>query len=311
MKVLLIGGTGQVGWELRRTLAPLGEIVAPDRDAVDLTVPETIGRAVGGVDPDLVVNAAAYNNVDGAEDDRAAAEAVNAEGPGRLAEEAAKAGAAVLHYSTDYVFGGERDRPYRPSEKTDPVNVYGETKRAGEEAVSASGTPSLVLRTSWVYSLRRSNFLRTMLAQFRQREAVEVVDDQVSVPTWARTVAEVTAQLVGRAAGGNGGLRIFEDAWVGGGTFHLAPVGRASRHEFAETILEEVTGRLGLDGVATRRVQAIESADWPSAADRPQFSVLDSSKLAQRFGLQLPRWQDELTHCLDGIATCRALAAQD
>lgn len=255
MKILLTGGTGQIGWELQRTLAPLGRVSAPGREKLDLADPDALETAVRKLSPDVVVNAAAYTDVDRAESEPDRAAAVNAQAPKALAQEAARVNAAVVHYSTDYVFGGDKDRAYTEQDEPDPINVYGKTKLAGERAVRESRADHLILRTSWVYGTRRENFLTTMQRLFSERETLEVVDDQVGSPTWCRLVAEATAALLAqwhpvRARGG--GTRDSNAAITGGndegssagrpasGTYHVAAKGRATWYEFARAIRDEL-----------------------------------------------------------------------
>src|SRR5688572_7979721 len=201
MRVLLIGRSGQLGWELQRSLAPLGGLVALDRAGMDLADPDSIHRAIADARPEVIVNAAAYTAVDQAESEPDMAMQVNGIAPGIIAEEAARIGALMVHYSTDYVFDGAQDAPYREDDRTAPINVYGHTKLAGEEAVRAAGGAHLIFRTSWVYAARGSNFLLTMLRLARERSELRIVDDQVGAPTWARTVAEATAQVLGAGPG--------------------------------------------------------------------------------------------------------------
>ena len=223
-RILLTGKNGQVGWELQRTLAPLGEVVVLDRRQLDLSDPDQIRERVREISPDLIVNAAAYTAVDRAEAEPEPAMAVNGTAPGLLAEEAKRIGAAIIHYSTDYVFDGAKTTPYTEEDAPNPLNVYGRTKLAGEQAVQAAGVPHLILRTSWVYGMRGKNFLLTILRLAREREELKIVDDQIGAPTWSRTIAEATAQI------------LTSGAWpVSGasGIYHLTASGSTSWYGFA------------------------------------------------------------------------------
>jgi len=290
--ILLLGAGGQIGYELSRALAPLGKIIAPGRNECDLARPETIARTLDAASPALVVNAAAYTDVDGAEtpDGRRAATAVNAEGPAALAKAAAAAGMPVVHYSTDYVFDGTKGTPYREDDEAVPVNAYGQSKLAGERKIAASGATHFIFRTSWIYGNRGRNFLRTMLRLASEQKELRVVRDQVGSPTWARTVAEATAAILGRcwkpgAADALSGLE---------GTYHVAAAGETSWHGFAQAIMA-AAGR-------DVPVRAITTAEFPRPANRPAYSVLDCGKAARVFGVALPDWRDQLAACLKETA---------
>lgn len=288
MKIFLTGGTGQIGWELRRTLAPLGEVAAPTREDVDLTDLPSLGAAVRSTKPEIIVNAAAYTDVDGAEGERERAEVLNARVPGVLAEEANRADALLVHFSTDYVFSGEKTEPYVEGDDPAPANAYGDTKLAGEEAVRASDARALILRTSWIYGLRRTNFLLTMSRLFRNRERVRVVDDQRGVPTWSRMVAEATCCVL---AGDD----------VPTGIYHLTGDGDTTWHGFAQAILEEMR-RAGRDGgLQVREVVPIASGELDRPARRPAYSVLSSEKAARDLGIRLPHWRSQLRLCLEEL----------
>jgi dTDP-4-dehydrorhamnose reductase len=278
--ILLLGATGQVGHELKRTLAPLGTVRAPDRDDVDLTAPDSLRRAVADVGPDLVVNAAAYTDVDGAEDEPGRAAALNAEAPRVLAEAAQAADAWLVHYSTDYVFDGEKRTPYTEDDAPKPINTYGRTKRDGEEAIRSVGGNHVILRTSWVYSHRRSNFVRTMLGLADEHDTLTVVDDQIGVPTWAGWLAEVTATIGKRllAASSPSSLR---------GLYHLTGTGQTSWYGFARAIFAQF-GRTDVS------VEPVPSTEYPSPAPRPAYTALDSSRARTTFGLTLPTWTTQL-----------------
>ncbi|MFB6247873.1 MAG: dTDP-4-dehydrorhamnose reductase [Salinibacter sp.] len=275
--ILLIGATGQIGHALRAPLSALGSVVAPDRDALDLTAPGTIRDAVRGAAPDVIVNAAAYTAVDRAEEEPERAAAVNARAPDLLAEAAAAVGAWLVHYSTDYVFDGTSETPYTEAAPPAPTNVYGRTKRKGELAVQESAARALVLRTSWVYSARRANFLRSMLRLADEHDTLTVVDDQTGTPTRAGWIAEATAAVLGQVleTGGPGGL------------YHLAASGQTSWYGFATAIFAQ----FGRDDVT---VEPIPTEEHPTPAARPAYTVLDSSKARTTFSLSIPTWSEQL-----------------
>ena len=281
--ILLLGATGQVGHELREPLAALGTVVAPGRDEADLTAPDTLRRAVRETEPDIVVNAAAYTAVDDAETEEDRAAALNAQAPGVLAEAAAEEGAWLVHYSTDYVFDGTKTAPYTEADPTNPMNVYGRTKREGEEAVQAVGGKHLILRTSWVYSARRSNFLLSMLRLADEHETLTVVDDQTGTPTWAGWIAEATARLLHRV-----GEAPQSDAYSG--LYHLAAGGQTSWYGFAQAIFAQ----FGRDDVT---VEPIPSSEYPTPAARPAYTVLDSHKVREAFEVSIPTWSEQLAAC--------------
>ncbi|MFM8332441.1 MAG: dTDP-4-dehydrorhamnose reductase [Candidatus Methylumidiphilus sp.] len=296
MKILVTGRDGQVAWELRRSLASLGQVVALDRSSptpLDLADAASIRRAVAAVRPDLIVNAAAYTAVDKAEQDPDAAYAVNATAPGLLAEAAAQLGAGLIHYSTDYVFPGDAAAPYAETDATGPQGVYGASKLAGEQAIAASGAQHYILRTAWVYGNRGNNFLLTMLRLLRERELLRVVNDQLGAPTWSRLIAEATALLVARSMDAAGRFAPGER----GGIYLLSCGGQASWFEFAAAIRESGLA-LGLLPATCARLEAIPSSAYPTPAKRPAYSVLSNNKLAEGFGIRMPDWQDALALCL-------------
>ena len=284
VKILLLGQTGQIGHELQETLQSLGTVVAPGRDAADLTDPASLRQAVADTDPDGIVNAAAYTAVDRAEEEPERARQINAEAPGVLAEEAARRDAWLVHYSTDYVFDGVGDRPHREDDPANPLGVYGRTKWEGEEAIRESGAMHLILRTSWVYSDRRSNFLLTMLrlaAEVEQgeRDGLTVVDDQIGCPTSARWIAEATAALIQRFAG--------REARDLSGTYHLVSGGQTSWYGFARAIFAQ----FGYDDVP---VEPVATDAYPTKAERPAYSVLDTTRVRDAFDLDIPTWTEQL-----------------
>ena len=282
-KILLTGCVGQLGRELKRSLACLGELVACDRAQLDLADPEALRDAVRAIAPTAIVNAAAYTAVDKAEAEPGVAEAINAAAPGILAAEARRLGALLIHYSTDYVFDGAKSAPYTEDDIPAPLSVYGRSKRAGELAITASGARHLVFRTSWVYGLHGANFMKTMLRLGSERDELRVVGDQIGAPTWTRHLADTTALILARRD-------------VPSGLYHLAAAGATSWHGYAEAIFLEAkrAGLLEKSPVVHR----ITSADYPLPAARPANSRLDCSRFQDDFGLVLPDWRTGLIDCL-------------
>ena len=297
MRILLFGANGQVGTELRRSLAPLGEVVATTRsgtfedgarcELADFDAPESLPGLIERVAPDVVVNAAAYTAVDRAESDRDAAFRANADAPARIAAACAARGARLVHYSTDYVFDGHGTRPYREDDPTRPAGVYGASKRAGEEAIAAAGADHLILRTAWVYAAHGRNFLRTMLRLAAERDALRVVADQTGTPTSAALIADVTALAL--AQPGVSGIR------------HLTASGHTTWHGFAEAIVAGAHAR----GLLPRAVPVvpIATAEYPTPAARPVYSVLDISRLQDEMHASFPAWGDALSATLDALAS--------
>lgn len=283
--ILLLGRNGQVGWELERALAPLGEVTALGRGEADLADPDALRAAVRHHRPAVVVNAAAYTAVDRAESEPDAAFAANAAAPEVLAEEAKRAGAFLVHYSTDYVFDGRKAAPYVESDATGPLNVYGRSKLAGEEAIRAVTDEHLILRTSWVYGARGGNFLRTILRLLDERDELRIVADQEGAPTWSRMIAEATAAALAR----NGAARPRH-----AGTFHLAAAGRTTWHGFA-TAIRDALG----DAYRGKRIAALATEEYPTPAARPRRSVLDTARLEESFGIRLPAWDASLRLVLE------------
>lgn len=285
-RIMLIGKNGQVGWELQHTLAPLGEVAALDRQQLDLSDPKQIRERVREIKPNLIVNAAAYTAVDKAENDRGLAMAINGNAPGILAEEAKRIGAAVVHYSTDYVFDGTKITPYTEEDAPNPINEYGRTKLAGEQAVQASGTPYIIVRTSWVYGMRGNNFLLTILRLAREREELKIVNDQTGAPTWSRAIAEATGNIL---SGGQ------EHLCATSGIYHMTASGSATWYEFAKAIVK-------LDPNAReqicKHIKSIPSVEYPTPARRPTYSLLSNSKLKDVFGYVLNDWEQELKMAL-------------
>lgn len=293
-RILLLGSSGQVGWELARTLAPLGSLVAPPRRTLDLADADSTRAAIRAAAPNVIVNAAAYTTVDAAESEEAMATAVNGTAPGVIAEEAKRLSVPLVHFSTDYVFAGDATRPYRETDPVAPINAYGRSKLAGENSVREAGAAHLILRTSWIYARRGRNFLLTIARLAHARDDLHVVDDQTGSPTWARLVAEAAAGILAATGTSEGWQPLGER----GGLYHLAAAGQCSRFEFASAIV----ARLAEDRASLARILPIGSDRYPLAAPRPAFSALDSSLLAERFGFRLPSWSEGLDLCLAGDA---------
>ena len=279
MRILLTGRTGQVGGALERALAPLGELTAFDRKGLDL---QAVGDAVSKLKPDVIVNAAAYTTVDRAEQERDLAFAVNAAGAGALAREAKAAGALLVHFSTDFVFDGEKASPYVETDTPHPLNVYGQSKLEGERAIAASGCRHLIFRTSWVYAPAGRNFLHAILAAAKSKPELRVVDDQHGAPTSSLAIAEAVARILSRS-----------DLAAQSGLYHLTAGGETTWYGFAKAILEA-------KGIGTPLVP-IRSDEFPTAAIRPKNSRLDNSKLAATFGIVLPDWREGLAAVLGGV----------
>ena len=286
MKILLLGKNGQVGWELQRSLAPLGEVVALDFDSpgpltADFSKPESLAATVRAVAPDVIVNAAAHTAVDKAESEPELARALNATSPAVLAREAAARGAWLLHYSTDYVFDGSGSTPRDEDAPTGPLNVYGQTKLEGEEAIRASGCRHLILRTSWVYGARGGNFARTMLKLAQEREALKVIADQIGAPTGADLLADLSAHMI-RAARADASLA---------GSYHAVAGGETSWHGYANHVIAFARAAGVPLKVTEGAVEAVPTSAFPTPARRPLNSRLSSAKLRERFGLALPDWR--------------------
>jgi len=288
-RILLTGPNGQVGWELQRSLASLGEVIAADRQRLDLRNPDQIRKLVREIEPHLIVNAAGYTAVDKAEDEPELAMVINSAAPGVLAEEAKRVGAAIIHYSTDYVFDGSGEQAWREDDETGPLNVYGRSKLAGEQAIRAVGVEHLILRTSWVYGLHGNNFVKTMLRFGAERTALSVVVDQIGAPTSARVLADVTAQILAQARGDV--VAMLNER---GGTVHLTCGGETSWHGFAEEIFR--LARTRGHSLTVQGVTSVTTENYPTRARRPRNSRLDCRRLRERFCLQPPAWEQALEH---------------
>jgi dTDP-4-dehydrorhamnose reductase len=294
MKILLLGKNGQVGWELQRSLAPLGELIALDRHSTplcgDLSKPEALAQTVRDVRPDVIVNAAAHTAVDKAESEPELARTLNATAPAALAQAAADVGAWLVHYSTDYVFNGEGQTPWQEGDATGPLGVYGQTKLEGEQAIAGSGCKHLIFRTSWVYAARGGNFARTMLRLAQERERLTVIDDQRGAPTGADLIADVSAHAIRQA------LRT-QDAGLSG-IYHLVAAGETSWHGYASHAIERARQLKPDAGWKVTEVAPVPTSAFPTPARRPLNSRLNTQRLQQAFGLTLPAWQQGVDRLL-------------
>lgn len=288
-RFLVIGRNGQVGWELRRALAVLGEVVAVDYPQIDLTQPDSIRQHIRDNAPSVLINAAAHTAVDRAESEEALATQINGVAPGIMAEEARRLGALLVHYSTDYVYNGAKPTPYVETDAPAPLGAYGRSKLAGDAAVRAASGPHLIFRLCWVYGARGANFMLTMLRLARERDQLRVVDDQWGCPTWCRMIAEATAFATARW------LRNPDERESLTGIYHLAAAGKTTWRGFAQAIVDSMPA----DGRKVTQVDPITTEQYPLPAKRPAFSVLDCSKLQKTFGLRLPDWRQSLEQVLE------------
>ena len=297
MKILLFGQGGQVGWELQRSLAPLGEVVALDHDSTrlhgDFSRPEALAGTVHSVRPDVIVNAAAHTAVDRAEQEPDLARTLNATAPGVLAREARALGAWLVHYSTDYVFDGSGQAPRDETAATGPLSVYGRSKLEGEQLIQASGCQHLILRTSWVYAARGGNFARTMLRLAAEREQLKVIDDQIGAPTGADLLADVSAHA----------LRTLQQQPQLAGTYHCVAAGHTSWHGYARFVIEWARSHGHPVKVAPDAIRPTPTSSYPTPARRPLNSRLDTARLRAAFGLNLPPWQAGVERMLREVLT--------
>jgi dTDP-4-dehydrorhamnose reductase len=292
MNIVLIGKDGQLGWELERSLPILGNVFALGRTELDVCDPNALQQTLRELKPGLIINASAYTEVDGAEKEPELAMKVNALAPGIMAEISRKLDAVFIHYSTDYVFDGHQNTPYTEEDQTNPLNVYGQSKLIGEENIKQAGNAYLILRTSWVYSLRGNSFVNKVLGWARKNSTLRIVDDQVSGPTWARMLAQSTSLLLAQNQG-----NLYQNIYEQCGIYHLAGSGYTSRYEWAKQILANDPDR------AEQSVQSIEparSAEFPTPATRPLFSALDCTRFEKTFGLRLPPWNRTLELAMAG-----------
>lgn len=285
MKILLTGKNGQVGYELEQGLQGLGQIMAVDRRQMDLANLDQVREVTRTLKPDLIINAAAYTAVDKAENEPELAMRINADAPALMAEEAKKLGAAMIHYSTDYVFDGSKGKPYVESDTPCPINVYGTTKLMGERAIQAVGIPHLILRTSWIYGMRRKNFLLSVLSQAERNEDLRIVNDQRGAPTWCRTIADITAKIVEKKFSP-------DDEWdQKNGLYHLTAQGQTTWYDFTNAIFAQSNIR------KQPVITTISTMHKESIANRPLNSMMSCNHFTQDF-FELPKWDSELTRCL-------------
>lgn len=287
MKILLLGKNGQVGWELQRSLAPLGELIALGSAECDLTDLNGMAKTVRSIAPDIIINAAAYTAVDKAESEHELAHLINAQAPGVLAVETKRLNAWLVHYSTDYVFDGTGNKPWQETDPTGPLSVYGATKLEGERLIGESGCKHLIFRTSWVYGARGGNFAKTMLRLVKERDALKVIDDQIGAPTGADFLADVTAHAI----------RVAQHNDEVSGLYHLTASGETSWHGYAGFVLDYARR----SGVALKvaTIEAVPTSAFPTPAKRPHNSRLNTEKLKSTFDLYLPRWQVGVTRMLE------------
>jgi dTDP-4-dehydrorhamnose reductase len=300
-RILLTGKHGQLGDDLQQSLPRLGDVVATDREQLDLSRPTDIRHLIQELHPTLIVNAAAYTAVDQAQKDEALARTINSQAPAIMAEEAKKIGAALVHYSTDYIFDGSKHSPYDENDPPNPISVYGRTKLEGEQAVRDSGVNHLIFRIAWVYSTRGKNFLLTILRLATQREELRVVNDQIGAPTWSREIASATAKALEQIYKRTDQTAAWSER---AGTYHMTAGGKTDWHEFTEAILQEAAqmpntaawfrAATNEKELLTRRVIPIATSDYPTPARRPGYSVLSNSKFNHAFGIHLPDWQQQL-----------------
>ncbi len=290
MKILLTGKTGQIGEELNNIVDDLGNLITVDKERLDLSKPNSIEPVILDIKPDIIINPAAYTAVDKAEEEPDLAMKVNAIAPGLLAKAARKVRAGLIHYSTDYVFDGCSKIPYKEEDTPNPLNVYGKTKLAGEKAIAEVGIPFLIIRTSWVYSLHGKNFLRTIKKLAEEKDIIQVVDDQIGAPTWARSVALKTHQIL---------KQCLNKKWLEtkdpslSGIFHLTCQGKTSWHGFARKVLNISNASQNI------KLISIPTSDYPTPATRPSNSLLNNEKIQKVFGLDMPYWEDALKDCMD------------
>jgi dTDP-4-dehydrorhamnose reductase len=295
-RILLTGKTGQIGYELERSLQGLGEITALDRSQMDLADLAQVRDVIRQVKPNLIINPAAYTAVDKAESEPDLAMRINGEAPGVMAEEAKKLGAVMIHYSTDYVFDGSKSTPYVETDPTCPINLYGVTKLAGEQAIQAVGVPHLILRTSWVYGMRRRNFVLTILRMAGEKDELRIVDDRYGSPTWCRIVADITADLVVQSAIAKKG----DDWWRQySGIYHLTARGWTTWYGFAQAILDLASLK------AAAHLVPITTSEYAAAATRPASSILSSERLESLFDVNPPDWRSALQLCLETAKSLR------
>ena len=293
-KILIIGNNGQVGWELQRTIPLLGAVTSVDFPQIDLSKPDSITACIRENEPDIIINSAAYTAVDMAESEPEMAMAVNGTAPGIIAEEAKKLGALLIHYSTDYIFDGKKGSPYLEEDTPNPLNVYGRSKLAGEEAIRSSCTPHFILRSSWIYGSRGKNFLLTMIRLAKERDEIKVVNDQTGAPTWSRIVAEATAQILAKALlMVNSGSRDFKEL---NGTYNITAGGKTTWYEFADAIIKGVS--ISLNNKLLRLIP-VTTVEYNAPAKRPFYSVMSNEKVKRDFGIIQISWEAALKLCIE------------
>ncbi len=282
MNILLLGASGQVGSELSRTLQPLGHVIACTRKQIDLSDLTTLNQQINTINPDIIVNAAAYTAVDRAETEKNLANTINHDAVALLAQWCANNNRWLIHYSTDYVFDGQKNSPYEENDPINPINVYGETKALGENAIRAAKCPHLILRTSWVYGLCGHNFPNTILRLAKEKDCLNIVGDQIGVPTSAELIADVTALILNR---------IITSTDFNSGTYHLTPSGATTWYDFADYLIKD-----------KNKIKRITTAEYPTPAKRPLNSLLNTQKITEDFGIVLPAWQCHVDRFLKGIS---------
>lgn len=297
MRIMLTGANGQVGWELARSLMPLGVVIALNRSQCDLSRPETMSGIVQEIKPDVIVNAAAYTAVDKAEEEEVLATTINGTAVGVLAEEARKRNALFIHYSTDYVFDGTKPTPYTEVDAPNPINAYGRSKLAGEEAICQVGGEYLIFRTTWVYAARGHNFVKTILRLAGERDELNIVDDQRGSPTWARNIADATALMLAKWALPKEGSR--DEALSG--IYNLIASGNTTWFGLAGAILQEAACRNLLSTDTLPKLNPIPTSAYHLPASRPKNSCLDGHKLSEYFGLKMPGWREAVAICLNEL----------
>lgn len=296
-KVVVLGPTGQVGWELVRSLQGFGEVSAVERGQLDLTDPPRVGALIDALKPNWVVNCAAYTQVDAAETEPERAKLINSDAVGAMASACARTNATLVHFSTDYVFDGTKSSAYTENDRADPLGAYGRTKLLGEEAIRASGASHLILRTSWIYAARGKNFLQTMLRLARERDEIQIVDDQFGAPTWARFVAVATAAMMWQAKRDAS----TKERVRSGATVHLCNGGHTSWHGFAIEIFKFMSAA----GLRVPRILPVSTEDYGARAPRPRNSQLDTSLLKRQWGVEPPDWRGSLRMCLGEVTMLR------
>lgn len=295
MKILLTGKNGQVGWELQRSLMCLGTVIACDRNEMDLSNPDILRKKIREIQPDIIINAAAYTAVDKAEEEEELATIINGTSVGVIAEEALKLNALLIHYSTDYVFDGTKTEPYTEDDIPNPINAYGRSKLVGEKAIIKSGCDYLILRTTWVYAARGNNFLKTILRLAKELDELSIVCDQYGAPTWARNIADITAHVIADVK------KEHKEGTFASGVYHLSATGKTTWYGFASAIIDQAKQRTSAEDIKTQKVLPIATEDYPLPASRPKNSQMDSDSLTARFNLIMPAWNHAMKQSIDEL----------